>query len=72
MKKALLIIGIILIAACVLSFLYAALNRFGYYHTLDGSAELYRRLHQRMIVFSVVGLVLALIGTGCLIVRTRL
>ena len=44
----LVIVGIILIIACVLSLLYAALNLFVYYHALDGSAELYSRLHQRV------------------------
>ena len=72
MKKMLLIVGIILIIACVLSLLYAALNLFGYYHVLDGSGELYSRLHQRMIIFGLIGIVLAVLGTLCFIFRSKL
>ena len=49
MKKMLLIVGIILVIAFVLSLLYAALNLYVYYHALDGSAELYSSLHQRIL-----------------------
>ena len=72
MKKMLLIVGIILIIACLLSLLYAALNLFGYYHVLDGSGELYSRLHQRMIIFGLIGIVLAVLGTLCFIFRSKL
>ena len=72
MKKKLLIVGIILIIACLLSLLYAALNLFGYYHVLDGSAKLYSRLHQRMITFGFIGIVLAVLGTLCFIFRSKL
>ena len=72
MKKLLLIVGIVLLAACIFSLLFAALNRFGYYRTLDGSAALYARLHRRMILFFVLGIVFAAVGTGCLIVRSKL
>ena len=72
MKKMLLIVGIILIIACVLSLLYAALNLYGYYHVLDGSAELYSSLHQRMIIFGLIGIVLAVLGTLCFIFRSKL
>ena len=72
MKKMLLIVGIILIIACVLSLLYAALNLFVYYHVLDGSGELYSRLHQRMIIFGLIGIVLAVLGTLCFIFRSKL
>ena len=72
MKKMLLTVGIILIIACVLSLLYAALNLFVYYHALDGSAELYSRLHQRMITFGIIGIVLAVFGTLCFIFRSKL
>ena len=68
----LLIVGIILIIACVLSLLYAALNQFGYYHVLDGSGELYSMLHQRMIIFGLIGIVLAVLGTLCFIFRSKL
>ena len=72
MKKLLLIIGIVLIAAGVLALLYAGLNLFGYRHVLDGSAELYARLHRRSVLFGTVGLVLTSLGTACLIIRSRL
>ncbi len=72
MKKLLLIIGIVLIAAGVLALLFAGLNWFGYYRVLDGSAELYARLHRRTVVFGAAGLVLASLGTACLIIRSRL
>ena len=71
MKRMLLIVGITLTIASVLSLLYAALNLFGYYHVLDGSAELYSRLHQRMIVFGLIGIVLAVLGAVCFIIRLK-
>lgn len=72
MKELLLIVGIISIIACVLSLLYAALNRHGYYHLLDGEGDMYTRLHRRMIVFFVVGIVLAVIGVVCIIIWTKI
>jgi len=70
MKRLLLIVGMISLIACVLSLLFSAFNRFGYYHMLDGSSDLYVRLHWRMVIFFVVGIVFAVIGTACLIVRS--
>ena len=67
MKKFFRIAGVVLIAACVLSFLYAGLNWYGYGHVLDGSAELYERLRQRAIAFSAIGAVFAAGGTACMI-----
>ncbi|MBP3633905.1 MAG: hypothetical protein J6J43_04960 [Oscillospiraceae bacterium] len=72
MKKLFLIVGIVSIIACVLSLLFAALSLFGYYHVLDGSPEMFARLHRRMILFFVIGLVLAAIGVACLILRRRI
>ncbi len=72
MKKALLIIGIILILVCVLSLLYAALNLYGYRHLLDGTAEHYQRLHQRAITFFVVGAALGVAGIVGLIFSFKL
>ncbi len=72
MKKTLLIAGIILMVLALLSFLYGGLNMFGYYHVLDGSSNLYNRLHNRMILFFIIAAVLALIGTACLIIRYRI
>lgn len=71
MKKMLFIAGIILIIAAVLAFLYAALNLFGYYHVLDGSADLYSRMHRRMIASGVIGIILAALGAACLIIRLK-
>ena len=72
MKKALLVAGIVMIIACVLSMMYAGLNLFGYYRVLDGSASLYRRLHDTAITFGIIALVLGLIGTVCLVIRSRI
>jgi len=72
MRKVLLIVGIIAFVLCVLTLLYAALNWFGYNHTMDGSAALYDRLHRRMIIHLIAGIVLAVAGTVCMIVRIRL
>lgn len=69
MKKLLLVAGIVLFAACAASLLYAVLNLFGYYHVLDGSAELYSLLHRRMIAFFAAAAVLAAAGAACLILR---
>ncbi len=70
MKK-LLIVGIVCLVIGALCLLFALLSRFSYYHVLDGSSELYAALHRRMIVFGAIGLVLAVIGAVCLIVRSR-
>ena len=72
MKKLLLITGMILIIACILSLLFALLNYFGYYHVLDGSASLYAKLHRRMILFLVLGIVLGIAGAVCIVTRTKL
>ncbi len=72
MNKILLIFGIVLIVACVLSLLFAGLNLYGYYNILDGSPDLYRNMHRKMIIFSVIGIVLAVVGTVCLIIRLKI
>lgn len=72
MKKLLLIVGIVMLIACVLALIIAVWNRFAYYHVLDGSAALYDRLRLRMTVSFIVGGVLAAVGAVCLIVRTKL
>ncbi len=72
MKKLLLIVGIVSLIACVLSLLFAALNLFGYYHVLDGSPDLFVRLHRRMILFFVIGIVLAVVGIMCFIIRSKI
>lgn len=72
MKTIIFIVGIVMIVLCVLSLLFALLNALGYYHLYDGSAEHYHLLHQRMIVYFVIGIVLAVIGTVCIILRFKL
>jgi len=72
MKVFLLVAGIVLIVACVLSVLFAALNLFGYYHTMDGSNELYARLRSRAAVFFTVGAVLAVAAVVCLVIRIKI
>lgn len=72
MKKLLLAIGIVCIIVCIMFLLAAVLNWHGYHNIFDGSAELYNRLHQRMVTFSVIGIVLAVIGAVCFIFHSKL
>ena len=72
MKKRLLIIGIIVILAGVIAVLISALSRYGYYHVLDGSSDLYVRLYRRMYICLASGIVLVTIGTVCIIIRTKI
>ena len=72
MKKLLLIIGIVIIIAGVIALLFSALQQYGYYHLLDGDADMYIRLHRRMIISFVIGIVFAAMGAACLFIRTKL
>ena len=72
MKKLLLIIGVVVILAGVIALLFSALQRHGYYHLLDADADMYIRSRWRMIISLVIGMVLAAIGTVCLIIRAKL
>ncbi|MBR5059791.1 MAG: hypothetical protein IKX06_03355 [Clostridia bacterium] len=72
MKKAMLIVGIVLIAACIISLLISAFNSYVYHNVLDGSQELYDKIHQRMIVFLGTGIALAVIGAGCIFLHFKL
>ena len=69
MKKFLLIIGILIIIVGVIALLFSALQGYGYYHLLDGDADMYIRLHRRMILFFVIGIILVVIGVSCIIIR---
>ena len=69
MRIFLLIVGIVLLVACVLSVLYAALNLYGYHNLLDGTQEHYKNLHKRAVTFFIVAAVLLLLGVACLIIR---
>lgn len=72
MKKLLLVVGAVSMIACVIFLLLALLNLLGYYHVLDGSAELYNKLHRRMIACFASGAVFAAIGAVCIIVRAKI
>ena len=72
MKKILLVVGIVIIVACVVSLIIAAWNLFAYHHVLDGSAVLYGRLHRRMQLAFAAGIVFAVIGAVCMIIRSRI
>ena len=72
MKKLLLIVGIVIIAAGAVLLLFAALNLFGYCRVLDGSAELYARMHQRATVSFAIGFSFTAAGAACFAVRSRI
>ncbi len=72
MKTALLVIFIICVSLCVLSFLLSMFFHRGYYSLLDGSHEQYARLRCLTYVFLISGIVLAVISAVCLIVRIKL
>lgn len=71
LKKLMLIGGIIIIVAGVLSLLFAAFNLHAYYNVLDGSGDLYARLHSRATAFFIIGGVLAVCGTLCVVFHGR-
>ena len=72
MKKLSVIVGILSIIVCAIFLLLAALNMHGYYNLIDGTARHYNRLHQRMIVSFVIGIIFAGIGSACIIIRSKL
>ena len=72
MKKFLLIIGVVIILAGVIALLFSALQLYGYYHLLDGDADMYIRLHWGMIISFVIGIVLVAIGAVCLIIHAKM
>ena len=72
MKKLLFIVGFIGLITGALSLLLSAFFRHGYYNVLDGSGDLSASLHQRMIVFSVVGIILAAVGIASMVIRAKL
>ena len=72
MKKLLFIVGFIGLITGALSLLLSAFFRHGYYNVLDGSGDLYASLHQRMIVFFVVGVILAAVGIASMVIRAKL
>lgn len=72
MKKALFFAGIILIIAGVLFLLLGGLFRYSFYHTMDGSNELYKRLHSRAVFFLATGAATEVCGIAALAVRNIL
>ena len=66
MKQVLLIFCIIFFFVSALSLSFWALNRFGYNNVMDGTEDLYSRLHKKMIVSLIIGIVFALIGATCM------
>ena len=72
MKKLMSAAGIAAIVLGVLALLFSVFSWFGYYHGMDGSPEMYASLHRNMVLFLVIGLVLAAIGIACLIVRRKM
>lgn len=72
MKKLLLVVGILIIVACVIALLLALLSMFGYYHVLDGSQTLYDRLHRRMILSFVIAGIFAVAAVVCFVVRAKI
>ena len=72
MKKLLFIVGFIGLITGALSLLLSAFFRHGYYNVLDGSGDVYASLHQRVIVFFVIGVILAVIGIASMVIRSKL
>ncbi len=72
MKKALLIIGIVIIVACVISLILALFFRYSFFHVLDGTTALYSRLHRRMIMAFITAGVFAVIAVVCFIARAKM
>ena len=72
MKKLLLVIGIVIVVAGIIALLFSAIQLYGYYHLLDGESDMYIGLHRRMIIYFVLGIVFAVIGAVCLIIRTKM
>ena len=72
MHKVLFILGIVCIVIAVIALLYAALQRFAYYHTLDGDSDMYARMHLHMIVSFVIGIVFAIAAVVCFVIRSKM
>lgn|GEM_PF-1801539 len=72
MHKVLFILGIVCIVIAVIALLYAALQRFGYYHVLDGDSDMYARMHLHMMVSFVIGIVFAIAAVVCFVIRAKM
>ena len=72
MHKVLLILGIVSIVISVIALLYAALQRFAYYHTLDGSSDMYVRMHSHMIISFIICIIFAIAAIACFVIRSKM
>ncbi len=70
MKKLLLVVGVVCLIVAVLFLAFAVLSLLGYRSLMDGSAEVYQRLHRRMVTCFVLGGVFAAAGAGCIVLRS--
>ena len=71
MKKVLLTIGITLVVLGVIALLWALINGYMLNHVMDGSADLYERLRNRMRISMLVGIAAELVGIVCLVLRLK-
>ena len=69
MKKALLILGIVMTVIGVLSLIFGAFSFWAYHSVLDGSPSMYQRLKGRAMIFTAAGAVLLTIGVLLLVIR---
>ena len=72
MKKLLLILGILILVACVIFLLLAALKLSAYRNLVDATPEHYENLMRSSTVHAVIGVILAAAGAACLIIRAKL
>jgi len=72
MKKSLLLIGILFIVLAIFNLLLAGLFWYASMHTLDGPADLYAKQRMFMFALSACGILLLLLGIGCIIYRGKL
>ena len=71
MKKLLLIIGIVCLAACAAFLLLAVINLLAHSQLMDGTAEHYERLHRRAVAFFATGIGFAAASAACLFFRAK-
>ena len=72
MKTFLLILGIVLIVAGIISLGVSALFFYARMHTYDGSHELFARQTRTAFISLLVGIVLLVAGVICLVIKTKL
>ncbi|MBQ7523765.1 MAG: hypothetical protein IJT07_04530 [Oscillospiraceae bacterium] len=72
MKKVLLIVGITAFVVCGVLLLLAAFNLLSFRTVMDGSADLYQKLQSRATRNLILGIVFAVIGAVCIILRAKI